>query len=169
MKVKEEINKLLRVGLIRPVKQATWLSPIVAVPKKNGNIWVFVDYRKENAATITDAFPLPFTHGVINVVVRHEGYNFLDDFNEYNQIRMHPGDHEKMAFVMEWNVFVAVLMMLSLKTAPTKFQRIIMEIFGEYIPTFMDLCFWTILPYIANERTTWIIFVYAWRSVGRLM
>ena len=110
-----------------------------------------------------------FTHGVINVVVRHEGYNFLDDFNEYNQIRMHPGDHEKMAFVMEWNVFVAVLMMLSLKTAPTKFQRIIMEIFGEYIPTFMDLCFWTILPYIANERTTWIIFVYAWRSVGRLM
>ena len=36
--VKEEIDKLLRVGFIRPVKQATWLSPIVVVPKKNGKI-----------------------------------------------------------------------------------------------------------------------------------
>ena len=34
-KVKEEIDKLLKVGFIRPIKQATWLSPIVVVPKKN--------------------------------------------------------------------------------------------------------------------------------------
>ena len=39
-KVKEEIDKLLRVGFIRPVKKATWLSPIVVVPKKNGKIRV---------------------------------------------------------------------------------------------------------------------------------
>ena len=50
-KVKEEIDKLLRVGFIRPVKQATWLSPIVVVPKKNGKIRVCVDYRKLNATT----------------------------------------------------------------------------------------------------------------------
>jgi hypothetical protein len=43
-KIKEEIDKLLRVGFIRPVKQATWLSPIVVVPKKNGKLRVCVDY-----------------------------------------------------------------------------------------------------------------------------
>ena len=43
-KVKEEIDKLLRVSFIQPVKQATWLSPIVVVPKKNGKIRVYVDY-----------------------------------------------------------------------------------------------------------------------------
>ena len=64
VKVKEEINKLLRVGFILPVKKETWLSPIVVVPKKNGKIRVCVDYRKLNAATITDAFPLPFTDGL---------------------------------------------------------------------------------------------------------
>ena len=42
-KVKEEIDKLLRVGFIRPVKQATWFSLIVVVPKKNGKIRVCVD------------------------------------------------------------------------------------------------------------------------------
>ena len=52
-KVKEEIDKLLRVGFIRLVKRAIWLSPIVLILKKNGQIKVCVDYRKLNAATIT--------------------------------------------------------------------------------------------------------------------
>jgi hypothetical protein len=43
------------------VKQATWLIPIVVVPKINGKLRVYVDYRKLNAAIITDVFPLPFT------------------------------------------------------------------------------------------------------------
>jgi hypothetical protein len=71
-KVKEEIDKLLQVGFIRPVKRATWLSPIVVVRKKNGKLRVCVDYRKLNAATITDAFPLPFTDSVLDTVAGHE-------------------------------------------------------------------------------------------------
>ena len=98
-KVKEEIDKHLRVGFIRPVKRATWLSPIVVVPKKNGKIWVSVDYRKLNAATITDGFPLPFTDSILDMVASHECYSFLDRFIGYNKIRMHPDDQEKIAFV----------------------------------------------------------------------
>jgi hypothetical protein len=45
-KVKEEIDKLLRVDFIRPIKRATWLSLIVVVPKKNNKLRVYVDYRK---------------------------------------------------------------------------------------------------------------------------
>jgi hypothetical protein len=83
-KVKEEIDKLLRVGFIKPVKRATWLSPIVVVPKKNGKLRVCVDYRKLNAATITDTFPLPFTDGLLDTVAGHEMYSFLDGFSGYN-------------------------------------------------------------------------------------
>ena len=57
IKVKEEMDKLLKAGFILRVKKATWLSLIVVVPKKNGKIRVCVDYRKLNAATIMDAFP----------------------------------------------------------------------------------------------------------------
>ena len=121
------------------MKQATWLSPIVVVPKKNGKIRVCVDYRKFNAATITGVFPLSFTDDVLDVVAGHEVYNFLDGFSGYNQIRMHPKDQEKTAFVTEWGLFVAVVMMFGLKTVPETFQRIIMEIFGEYIPVFIHV------------------------------
>ena len=83
-KVKDEIDKLLRVGFIRPVKQATWLSPIVVVPKNNGKIRVYVDYQKLNVATVTDVFPLPFMNGVRDAVAGREEYSFLDGFSGYN-------------------------------------------------------------------------------------
>ena len=121
-KVKEEIDKLLRVSFVRPIKKATRLSPIVVVPKKNGKFRVCVDYRKLNAATITDAFPLPFTDAVLDVAMGHEIYSFMDDFSGYNQIRMHPDDQEKTAFVIEWGVFVVVVMMFGLKIASTTFR-----------------------------------------------
>ena len=132
-KVKEEIDKLVRVGFIRPVKKATWLSPIVVVPKKNGKIRVCIDYQKLNVSMVT------VTDGVLDAVSGHEVYSFLDGFIGYNQIRMHPNEQEKTIFVTEWGVFVAVVMMFGLKTAPTTFQRIIMEIFGEFIPAFMHV------------------------------
>ena len=122
LKVKEEINKLLKVRFIRPVKKATWINSIVVVPNENGKIRVCVDYRKLNAATVTYAFPVPFTDGILNAVVGHEMYSFLDGFSGYNQVKMHPNDQEKTAFVTVWGVFVAVVMMFGLKTAPATFQ-----------------------------------------------
>ena len=85
--------------------------------QKNGKIRACVDYRKLNAVTITNTFPLQFT----DAVVGHEMYNFLDGFIGYNQVRMYPEDQEKTTFVTEWGVFVAVVMMFGLKTAPATF------------------------------------------------
>ena len=88
-RVKEEIDKLLKAGFIRPMKQATWLSPIVMVPKKNGKIRVCVDCRKLNVVTVTNVFPLLLTDCVLDAVVGHDMYSFLDGFSRYNQVRIH--------------------------------------------------------------------------------
>ena len=77
-------RQITKSGFIRPVKKAMWLSLILVVLMKNGKIRVFVDYRKLNAITVTDAFPLPFIDGVVDAVVGHEVYNFLDGFSGYN-------------------------------------------------------------------------------------
>ena len=114
-KVKEENDKLLRVGFIQPVKQTTWLNPVVVI-QRSGR----ANYRKLNVKTVTDTFSLPFTDGVLDEVARHEVYSFLDRFNGYNQIQMHPVDQEKMVFVTECIlVFLVVVMMFGIKTTPT--------------------------------------------------
>ena len=141
------------------MKQATWLGLIVVVQKKNGKIRVCVDYWKLNVATVTDVFPLPFMDGILHAVAEHEVYTFLDGFSGHNQTKMHPDDQEKTTLMTEWGDFVAVVMMFGLKTTPTTFQRIIMEIFGEYIMMFMQVFLhhfvvWTTLPFIAGKGTT---------------
>ena len=149
------------------MEKATWLSPILVVPKKNGKIRVCVNYRKLNAATVTDAFPLPFTDGVLDVVASHKMYSFLDGFSGYNQVRMHPDDQEKTAFVTEWGVFVAVVMMFGLKTTPTTFQRVIQGIFVEYIPAFMQVFLDDLLSTVGSQNIS-NIFTCVWNNVGKV-
>ena len=110
---------------------------------------------------MTDAFPLPFKDGILDVVVGHEIYSFLDGLSDYNQIRMYPDDQEKTTFInglkgynqiqmhpdgqekttfiTEWDVCVVLVMMFGLKTAQATFQRVIIEIFYDYMPTFMQV------------------------------
>jgi hypothetical protein len=66
------------------VEEATWLSLIVMVPKKNGKFWICVDFWKLSVITKKDPYPLPFMEEVLNMVVGHEMYSFLDGFLGYH-------------------------------------------------------------------------------------
>ena len=58
--------------------------------KENGKICFCVNYRKLNSLTVTNAFPLLFTDGVLDTIVDYEMYSFLDGLSCYNKIHMHP-------------------------------------------------------------------------------
>jgi hypothetical protein len=90
--VKEDINKLLVAGFIKLVEEATWLSPIVVIPKKNGKLMVCINFRKLDVTTKKDLYMLPFMDEVINIVVGHEVYTFLDGFSRYHHISIAPKD-----------------------------------------------------------------------------
>ena len=110
------------IGLIYLVDKVAWISQIVIVPKKNGKIQVCVSYRKLNATTIPNPFPLLFIDSLLDEAAYKEMYTFLDGFSGYNQVEMAPKDQEKIAFVTEWEIYVASMMMFGLKNAPTMFQ-----------------------------------------------
>ena len=54
-KVQQELKRLKKENIIRPVKMRTdWCAPIVAVLKNNGKVWHCVDFTKLNKSVKTD-------------------------------------------------------------------------------------------------------------------
>ena len=100
--VKKEVLKLLDVGVIYPIADSKWVSPTQVMPKKSRVTvvenehnelipttvttgWrVCIDYRKLNACTRKYHFPLPFVDQMLERVVSHEFYCFLNGYSRYN-------------------------------------------------------------------------------------
>ncbi len=116
--VKEDIDKLLITRFIQPIEEATWLSPIVVVLKKNGKLRIYVDFMKLNKATKKYPYPLPFFDKILNIIVGYEAYSFLDGFSRYHQIFIAFEERYKITFVTDWGVFVWMVRPFSVKNGP---------------------------------------------------
>jgi hypothetical protein len=97
--VKQNIDKLLVVGFIQPIEEATWISSIVVVLKNNGKLIICVDFRKLNKVTKKNLYPLSFSDEVLNTIARYEAYSFLDGYSRYHQIFIAHEDRYKTTFV----------------------------------------------------------------------
>ena len=115
--------KLLEAGIIYPISDSKWLGPVHVVPKKGGVAVVkndkneliptrivtghmmCIDYRKLNAATRKDHFPLPYIDQMLDRLVNHKYYCFLDGYSGFFQIPIHPDDQEKTTFTYPYGTF----------------------------------------------------------------
>ena len=79
--MKDEIDRMLDVGIIDPVEESEWISPMVVQDKKTGEIRIFVDLRKLNDACMHDPFLTPFTDEVLEGVGSQEMYSFTYGFS----------------------------------------------------------------------------------------
>ena len=155
--VKKEIIKLLDAGIIYPISDSQWVSPIHVVPKKTGitiienqdgekvptraqNGWrVCIDYRKLNTATRKDHFPLPFIDQMLERLAGRHHYCFLDGFSGYFQIAIAPEDQEKTTFTCPFGTFAYRRMPFGLCNAPGTFQRCMMSIFSDYVTRIIEV------------------------------
>ena len=105
-KVCLELDKMLAAGIIEPVEESDWVSPIVIQAKKQKDeIRICVDLKKLNNACVHDPFPTPFADEVLDNVGGHEAYSFTDGFFGYHQIKITSEDRSKTTFVTKWGCF----------------------------------------------------------------
>ena len=78
--IKAEVENLLRAGFIYPIPLIDWVSNIVPIIKKQGNIRVCVDYRDINKACPKDNYPTPYIDQIIDDCARNEMFSFWMDF-----------------------------------------------------------------------------------------
>nr|GEW61806.1 reverse transcriptase domain-containing protein [Tanacetum cinerariifolium] len=155
--IKKEVEKLLDAGLIYPISDCPWVSPVHCVPKKGGftvveneeneliptrlviGRRVCIDYQKLNEATHKDRFPLPFMDQMLERLAGNEYYCFLDGFSGYFQIPIDPRDQEKTTFTCPYGTFAYRRMPFSLCNAPGTFQRCMLAIFHDMVEKTMEV------------------------------
>ena len=98
LKIKEEIERLVRVGFIRPTKYVEWLSNIVHVLKKNGKLRICIDFKNINMATPKDEYPMPVANLLVDGASEYKVLYFMDGHSGYNQIFIAESDVHKTAF-----------------------------------------------------------------------
>ena len=127
----KEVQKLLAAVFIKPIQHRCWLSNIVLVKKKNGQIRCCVDFRNLNKACPKDEFPLLNMDLLIDSAARSAMFSFMDGFSGYNQIRMAPKDAKKTAFRTPMGNFYYIVMPFGLKNAGVTYQRAMTAIFHD--------------------------------------
>lgn len=155
--VKKEIIKWLDAGIIYPISNSSWVSPIQCVPKKRGMTvvenekneliptrvvtgWrICMDYRKLNKNTRKDHFLLPFIYQMLGHLAGKEYYCFLDGYSGYNQIAISPEDQHRTTFTCPYGKFTFRRMPFGLCNAPATFQRCMMAIFTEMVEHFVEV------------------------------
>ena len=134
-KIKEqiikEVQKLLAAGFIKPIQHPRWLSNIVPVKKKNGQIRYFVDFRNLNRVCPKDEFPLPNMDMLIDSAAGNTMFSFMDGFSWYNQIRMAPRNAEKTTFRTPIGNFYYTIMPFGLKNASATYQWTMTAMFHD--------------------------------------
>uniref|UniRef100_K7EZI4 ribonuclease H n=1 Tax=Pelodiscus sinensis TaxID=13735 RepID=K7EZI4_PELSI len=138
--VEREVHTMLELGVIER-SRSEWRSPIVLVPKPDGSLRFCIDFRKVNAISKFDAYPMPRTDELLERLGKAKFITTLDLTKGYWQIPLDRESQEKTAFTTPSGLFHFVRMPFGLHGAPATFQRMMDRLLAphlEYAAAYLD-------------------------------
>ena len=112
------------------------------VKKANGKWRMCVDFTDLNKACPKDSYHLPSIDALVDSTSGCKMLNFLDAFSGYNQIKMHPRDECKTAFMTETSCYCYTVMSFGLKNAGTTYQwlmdKVLAPMLGRNVHAYVD-------------------------------
>lgn len=119
-----ELEKLLRADVIEEC-ESPWAANVVLVKKKDGGVRLCVDYRKLNAVTEPDRYPLPRIEDVLHAAKTTAYMSTLDLHSGYFQVSVAEEDRDKTAFITPSGTYRFKRMPMGLRNSGATFQRLI--------------------------------------------
>ena len=128
--IAKKVDDMLRRGVITP-SFSPWSSPVVLVKKPGKDHRFCVDYRRLNAVTKRDVYPLPLMEDVFDRVAGSRYFSSIDLQSGYHQVPVAPEDQCKTAFVTPDGFYEFKRLPFGLNNAPSTFQRLMDRVLGS--------------------------------------
>lgn len=127
-KVSDEIDRLVRENILVPVKRSEWASPIVVVPKANGEVRICMDCKVTvNKMICNEHYPLP---NINDVFAQLSGYQFfakLDLQGAYMQISVSKESEKYLVINTHKGLYAFQRLPFGISSAASTFQRVMDE------------------------------------------
>jgi len=122
--ISQHVDNLLEQGTIEPAS-SPWASNVVLARKQDGTLRCCIDYRKLNAVTRKDVYPLPRVNDCLDAMASATLFSSFDLRSSYHQCPVAPEDRDKTAFICPRGMYRYRTMPFGLCNAPSTFQRLI--------------------------------------------
>jgi hypothetical protein len=123
--IEKELDRLLKMGVIKPIKFSNWAAPILAIKKANGKIRVCIDYSTGlNNAIELDSHPIPTTNEIWSEVHGNKIFSQLDLRDTYLQIELYEFSKKLACINTHKGLFEVQRLPFGVKSVPGIFQRL---------------------------------------------
>ena len=138
--LRQQIDRWLEQRVVEEA-DSPWSFPLVPVPKKNSKEvrWA-VDYRKLNAVTKKDAFPLPNIADNLSRLSGSRVFSALDGAGAFHAVPVRRSDREKTAFSSPFGQYQFVRMPFGLANAPATYSQLVARAL-RHLPSSEVLCY----------------------------
>ncbi|CAM5131373.1 unnamed protein product [Natator depressus] len=138
--VEEEVQAMLALGVTEP-SQSEWRSPVVFVPKPDGTRRICIDFRRANAISRFNAYPMPRVDELLGRLGEAHFITTLDLSKGYWQIPLDYTSREKTALATPSGLYQFTRMPFGLHGAPATFQRLMDRLLRSrqaYVVAYLD-------------------------------
>ena len=147
---KQYVVEHLGKGFIESSK-APFAAPILFVRKANGSLRFCVDFRKLNALTRKDRYPLPLLEETLARMSKAKIFTKLDIRQAFYRIRMHPDSEDLTTFRTRYGTYKCKVLPFGLTNGPATWQRYMNDTLFDYLDDFCTAYLDDIMIYSENE------------------
>lgn len=123
-KVEAKLATMVKEGILKPVSHSEWASPLVIIPKKDGDVRICVDFRATvNQAIVTDQYPLPVPEDIFASLAGGKVFTVLDLSGAYQQLKVREESQELLTISTHVGLLRYTRLPFGITSAPAIFQN----------------------------------------------